>query len=264
MSGYQILCGDALTLLRTLPEASVQCVVTSPPYWGLRNYQTSRWEGGDTKCEHMQIRGMQGASGQRANRRHTQRMLFKGVCGNCGAIREDEQIGLEETPTDYVAKIVSVFREVRRVLKGDGTAWVNLGDCYHQPDKGGYRKQVANINDKQQSNLGSNRQGLPNRQPHPTLKAKDLCMMPARVALALQADGWYLRQEIIWHKPNPMPESVRDRCTKAHEYIYLLAKSERYHFDADAIKEPTSKDSHARYARGRSEAHKYAEGGPGN
>jgi DNA modification methylase len=157
MTNWEILTGDVRQRLSDIPDGSVRCCVTSPPYWGLRDY------------------------------------------GN------DGQIGLEQTPEAYVAEMVGVFREVRRVLTDDGTLWLNLGDSY------------------------ANGSGL--------LKSKNLVGIPWRVAFALQADGWWLRQDIIWHKPNPMPESVTDRCTKSHEYVFLMTKSGRYFYDADAIKE---------------------------
>jgi len=182
--------GDCLASLKTMESESVNTCVTSPPYFGLRDY---------------------------------------GV---------DGQIGLEETPEQYVAKLVEVFREVRRVLRDDGTLWLNLGDSYAGSGMG-----AANYPDcaseKQKSNLGSTtakgRGGMTYG-----LKPKDLIGIPWRVAFALQADGWYLRQDIIWHKPNPMPESVTDRCTKSHEYIFLLSKSQKYHYDNEAIKEPST------------------------
>ena len=161
--------GDCLEVLRGMDSASVQTCVTSPPYWGLRDY------------------GVEG------------------------------QLGLEKTPDEYVAKMVDVFREVRRVLRDDGTLWLNLGDSYSARSGTGYTQMATTA---------------------PGLKTKDLIGIPWRVAFALQADGWYLRQDIIWHKPNPMPESVRDRCTKAHEYIFLMSKSERYYFDSDSIRQP--------------------------
>jgi hypothetical protein len=237
---FRILCGDAVAVLRTLPAESVHCVVTSPPYWGLRDY---------------------GAEGQ---------------------------IGLERTFPEYVERLVAVFREVRRVLRDDGTLWLNLGDCYatgagavgdhpgggeqgarwkgkdtrpgddkrrgvgrpltngrgeaqavpggdmhggHRGSRGGSPKQRHTG-----SNVGPMTQ--PNRLPQPGLKPKDLVGIPWRVAFALQADGWYLRSDVIWHKRSPMPSSVRDRPTGAHEYLFLLSKSERYFYDADAIAEP--------------------------
>jgi DNA modification methylase len=199
MASHRIIQGDCIEGLRTLPDASVHCCVTSPPYWGLRDYG------------------------------------------------HDGQIGLESTPEAYVARMVEVFREVRRVLRDDGTCWVNLGDSYAASglmnlgsQKGlaaarerydGIPRNAAN-DSRMNGEAGSVSCSLP-----PGLKPKDLVGIPWRVAFALQADGWWLRQDIIWHKPNPMPESVRDRCTKAHEYVFLLTKSERYFYDAEAVSE---------------------------
>jgi DNA modification methylase len=199
MSDYEILVGDCRELLATLPERSVQCVVTSPPYFGLRDY---------------------GADGQ---------------------------IGLEPTPDAYVAELVEVFRGVRRVLRDDGTVWLNLGDSYSSGD--GQRTNGPQTNTTTlhgvrvrmpraatpsdgRADVSASFAGMP--------KPKDLVGIPWRVAFALQADGWYLRSDIIWHKPNPMPESVTDRPTKSHEYIFLLTKSERYHYDHAAIAEPAA------------------------
>ena len=186
--------GDCAQTLKYLPEQSVNCCVTSPPYFGLRDY---------------------------------------GV---------DGQIGLEQTPDEYVAKLVEVFREVRRVLRDDGTLWLNLGDSYcgsggagNQFKPGGIAAQgVQAPSTWKEFNTKVVTQRIDG------LKPKDLIGIPWRVAFALQADGWYLRQDIIWHKPNPMPESVKDRCTKAHEYIFLLSKSGRYYFDSEAMKEPAT------------------------
>ncbi len=198
--------GDCRAILPTIEPKSVQCVVTSPPYWGLRDY------------------GVEG------------------------------QLGLEATPEEYVANMVEVFRLVREVLADDGTLWLNLGDSYHNGDKGGYAKdRVTSTDSMQRSNLGANFIGAPNRNPHPLLKPKDLVGIPWRVAFALQADGWYLRSDIIWHKPNPMPESVTDRPTKSHEYLFLLSKNERYYYDAEAIAEPGTGR-----APGNTGPHKYA------
>ena len=181
----RIWLGDAVECLKAMPAGIAQTCVTSPPYWGLRDY---------------------GADGQ---------------------------IGLEDSPDAYVARIVDVFREVRRVLRDDGTVWLNLGDSYTPSGNlnayGGQRK------DRDQSALGFDRANL-----RTTTKPKDLVGIPWRVAFALQADGWYLRSDIIWHKPNPMPESVTDRPTKSHEYIFLLTKEQRYYYDADAISDPAT------------------------
>jgi DNA modification methylase len=179
-----ILQGNVNDKLKEIESDSIQCVVTSPPYWGLRDYGT------------------------------------------------DGQLGLEATPEEYVENMVKVFREVRRVLKDDGTVWLNLGDSYASNQSDGDR--VIKYSPKQKTNAGK----LGGGQRVPVgLKTKDLVGIPWRVAFALQADGWYLRQDIIWHKPNPMPESVTDRCTKSHEYIFLLTKSAQYFYDNDAIKE---------------------------
>jgi DNA modification methylase len=173
-----------------LPDESVHCVVTSPPYWGLRDY------------------GHQG------------------------------QIGLEDDPRDFIDALVGVFREVRRVLRPDGTAWVNLGDSYNSI---GHKKAGSGYGTTGLAGgVAQMHHPLRRENTFPGLKHKDLVGVPWRVAFALQADGWWLRQDIIWHKPNPMPESVRDRCTKAHEYIFLLSKSERYYYDQDAILEPVA------------------------
>lgn len=201
MSDFRILEGDALTVLRMLPDESVQCCVTSPPYWGLRDY---------------------------------------GVKG---------QLGLEKTPEDYVARMVEVFREVRRVLQNDGTCWVNLGDSY--AGCRGNTEEKPGIDNK--SARGGN--GLPVgiRKDVSGLKPKNLVGIPWRVAFGLQADGWYLRSDIIWSKPNPMPESVMDRPTKAHEYLFLLTKGERYFYDHEAIKEPATDTGRVNGRDGRDE-----------
>ncbi len=192
--------GDCLKILRRLPDCSVQCCVTSPPYWGLRDY---------------------------------------GVAG---------QLGLEPTPEAYVARMVEVFREVRRVLRDDGTLWLNMGDSYASNGVGGgspvdvrkYGDRPTRENDKVRGRKEDRSLRIP-----PGLKAKDLVGMPWRLAFALQADGWYLRSDIIWHKPNPMPESVRDRPTKAHEYVFLMSKSERYFWDQEAVREDAAVAPHA-------------------
>jgi site-specific DNA-methyltransferase (cytosine-N4-specific) len=239
-----IICGDAPEVLKELPDESVNCVITSPPYYGLRDYGTATWIGGDEKCDHIEIKalkrdvsgGLLGRDkGTRGEQPHTSasNLTFRKVCQKCGAIRQDQQIGLEETPETYIQKLVEVFKEVKRVLKDDGTLWLNLGDTY----AGGGRGCDT---PKQQSNRGT--RNMPDSIIPVGLKPKDLIGIPWRVAFALQADGWYLRQDIIWAKPNPMPESVTDRCTKSHEYIFLLAKNQKYYFDNEAIKEPDHPD----------------------
>lgn len=191
MRRWEILQGDVRETLRALPEKTVQTCVTSPPYFGLRDY---------------------------------------GV---------DGQIGLEPTPAEYVEQMVAVFREVRRVLRDDGTLWLNVGDSYAA--NRAYQVPSTKGGPKHSNSQSAGGRGsvVPDG-----LKPKDLIGIPWRVAFALQADGWYLRQDIIWHKPNPMPESVRDRCTKAHEYVFLLSKSERYYWDVEAMQEPADPKNH--------------------
>jgi DNA modification methylase len=203
-----IICGDSAEVLKTLEAGSVQCVVTSPPYYGLRDY---------------------GAEGQ---------------------------IGLEETPEAYVEKLVQVFREVRRVLADDGTLWLNLGDSYAgtTPGQGGKsEKQTTNTGSFFEINRAkdrtSKRWGGGKTPASGDVKPKDLFGIPWMVAFALRADGWYLRSDIIWAKPNPMPESVTDRPTKSHEYIFLLSKSAQYYYDAEAIMEPLAAASVSRLSQ---------------
>jgi DNA modification methylase len=205
---FQIHEGDCLASMRQMAPGSARCCVTSPPYFGLRDYG------------------------------------------------HDGQIGLEETPDEYVAKLVEVFREVRRVLADDGTLWLNLGDSYANDGKWG-----GSSGGKHAKALHGNT-SIGRTKVTTGLKPKDLIGIPWRVAFALQADGWYLRQDIVWHKPNPMPESVRDRCTKAHEYLFLLSKSERYYFDAEAMKEPAATAPGRKPRRANSFARKVANGQP--
>lgn len=189
----KIIIGDCVESLKSIDDGIVQTCVTSPPYFGLRDY---------------------------------------GV---------DGQIGLEKNPSDYVTKLVEVFREVKRVLRDDGTVWLNIGDSYSAVSSGnsGYKDGRRNRSERKAAGVVGG------------IRPKNLLGVPWRVAFALQDDGWYLRQDIIWHKPNPMPESVKDRCTKAHEYIFLFSKSPRYYFDSDSIKEPVkSKKGNAKSFRG--------------
>lgn len=214
MSLIDLRIGDALDQLRVVPDKFVQCIVTSPPYWGLRDY---------------------------------------GVTG---------QIGLEPTPADYIDRMVQVFEECRRVLRPDGTCWVVMGDSYFNPRIGGSRGSKSTINSAHGQNAVKDAKraqyspkqtqgAAPDLSPSrrsaiPGLKPKDLVGMPWRLALALQSAGWYLRSDIIWEKATPMPESVRDRPTTSHEHVFLLTRSERYKFDAQAISEPVTGGAHPR------------------
>ena len=242
-----IRVGDALACLRAMPANSVHCCVTSPPYWGLRDYGTPPqiW-GGDPACRHRW--GAEGSkivavADKRAAVHASERdALMDGrpasrgtFCQRCGAWRGS--LGLEPDYRLYVDHLVAVMRAVHRVLRPDGTLWLNLGDCY--ATGAGKAKAAGGRNGP---SGGWEQKGFPvtqpNRMPQPGLKPKDLVGIPWRVAFALQDDGWWLRRDHIWAKPNPMPESVRDRCTTAHEYLFLLTKSARYYYDGAAIKEP--------------------------
>ena len=243
--------GNAIDILRSFEDETFDCCVTSPPYWGLRDYGTSEWVGGSyEECTHKQAKersrydrklteGSRHAEIAKTTQ-GTDGARWKETCPSCGAKKVDLQLGLEKTPEEYVAKMVEVFREVRRVLKKDGTLWLNLGDSYANNKDG--NTQGTSTSGLNYTNPKKDLEGFRNEQKFskkvpPGLKQKDLVGIPWRVAFALQADGWYLRQDIIWAKPNPMPESVTDRCTKAHEYVFLLSKSQKYYFDNEAIKE---------------------------
>jgi len=232
--------GDCRETMRKWASQGVkaQTCITSPPYYGLRDYGTGKWIGGDENCSHKRDSKYSDKTiTGHANKDLTVGdAIYKSVCPKCGAVREDRQLGLEETPEEYIKAMVEVFRCVWDVLEDDGTLWLNIGDSYYnyRPGKGQALVQQSvsnNIQDLPQvcARRGNKLEGL---------KEKDLIGIPWMLAFALRADGWYLRQDIIWHKPNPMPESVGDRCTKSHEYIFLLSKSRKYHFDHEAIKEP--------------------------
>lgn len=247
-----IIQGDALAVLKTLPDQSVNMCVTSPPYYALRDYGTTSWIGGDPNCDHKgaPIRTRENVNQHTGTGNDVKNSVtdapVKQVCPKCGAVRVDDQIGLEETPEQYIERLVAVFHEVKRVLRNDGTLWVNIGDSYSGSGKGGANYPDSVVDSKQATNKGSLIAPLPVNTPAGT-KPKDLIGIPWMLAFALRSDGWYLRQDIIWQKPNPMPESVTDRCTKSHEYIFLLSKSAKYYYDADAIKEPTiTKDANLR------------------
>lgn len=237
MNKYEVKVGNCIEVLKGLPDESVNCIVTSPPYYGLRDYGTGTWVGGDPSCPHRRLskRSDHTITGhaQAELEGNVGDAIYKSVCPLCGAVRVDEQIGLEETPEEYIQRLVLVFRECKRVLKDDGTLWVNIGDSYAGTgSKGDYR-------DPKYAE-GRNGQAESITQKVAGCKNKDLIGIPWMLAFALREDGWYLRQDIIWHKANPMPEPVKDRCTKAHEYIFLLSKSPRYYYDYEAIQETTN------------------------
>jgi DNA modification methylase len=262
----QILVGDCRDTLRGLPHGYFHTCVTSPPYWGLRDYGTPplSWPA----ITYAPLAGLP-------------------ACVDVPAM--ECSLGLEPTLEAFIGHMVLVFREVRRTLRDDGTLWLNMGDSYAGSRRGGNSHTITGEGADESKRAAEAMRGghqafteqhkaasgeafrsmtasrrrddepIPRSDVRiPGLKPKDLVGQPWRLALALQADGWWLRSDVIWHKPNPMPESTKDRPTKAHEYVFLLSKSERYYYDADAIKEPASEDTHARYARGRSDVHKHS------
>jgi len=277
-----VIQGDCREALAGMPAKSVQCVATSPPYYNLRDYGTGEWEGGNADCDHkpgsekrVGKTGLQGGKGTAGR----QKEGYRDVCGKCGARRVDRQIGLEGTPEEYIANLVAVGREIWRVLRDDGVWWLNLGDSYWGSGKwnssGGESMFGESVHGKWLDTLKSNNTPNHTLKKHEVLKPKDLVGIPWRAAFALQAAGWWLRSDIIeevelycpcgcghvleeriwrwsqdrdviWEKPNPMPESVTDRPTRAHEYVFLLTKSERYFYDAEAIKEPVATATVAR------------------
>ncbi len=238
---WELKIGDSLETLKNMESGSVHCVVSSPPYWGLRDYGTGTWEGGDPDCSHKKAEGWSTAkstlSGQ-GSKTHLGHQLegYGSKCRKCGALRVDKQLGVEDTPEKYVSNILAVFMEVHRVLREDGTLWLNLGDTYNtRPASTGIsfrrdRKKVMPVT----------------RTLDGTLQQKNLIGIPWRVAFALQDSGWILRSEIIWVKSNPMPESVTDRPSKSHETIFLFSKSQQYYYDNEAIREPIAASSFVR------------------
>lgn len=212
-STVRVLHGHVLKMLARLPEASIDCCVTSPPYWGLRDYglPPQVWDAGEG-CAHSWSEA--------------------GFCNLCKAWRG--QLGLEPDLDLYLRHVVEVFRQVRRVLKPTGTLWLNLGDAYNSATSAPRRPSAGSVSYWRSAGAMGDR-----RLRVPGLKPKDLVGLPWRVALALQADGWYLRSDVVWAKPNPLPEGVTDRPVRSHEYVFLLTKSERYFYDAEAVREST-------------------------
>lgn len=268
----QCIVGDCRDVMADLivRGVKVQTVVTSPPYWGLRDYGTGEWDGGAEGCDHArQLGGTNsstlhhwdnGLNAATIGEKVTSygRASYRDRCGKCGARRVDRQLGLERDPVRYLARMRSVFRLVWDLLADDGTLWLNMGDSYNSPCANGGVGCNSTINGQRtqeafrrasrvmKSRIQPPDVDGPNRRRQHGLKEKDLVGMPWALAFVLRSDGWYLRSDVIWHKANPMPESVNDRPTKAHEYLFLLTKSPRYYYDADAIKEPASENTHPR------------------
>ena len=234
----RILVGDCRETLRRLPDQSVHCVVTSPPYFALRDYGTGRWEGGDSTCHHKTRRPATAANGStldggKATTGHQQEG-YRQVCARCGARRVDRQIGLEASVDAYLDTLLAVFAEVRRVLRDDGTLWLDMGDSYAGSGKGPTGAHGVGQHET--------RQGF--HSPKPSAgKAKSLMLVPWRLLLALDAAGWTVRSVIAWCKAAPMPESVTDRPTSAWEPIFLLTKKPRYYYDAEAVRQPVAEST---------------------
>ena len=216
MDDNRIICGDAIEMLRTLPPESVNCCITSPPYYGLRDY------------------GMAG------------------------------QIGLEQSPVEYISRLVDVFREVRHILRSDGTLWIVIADSYAGSSKGALKEErLRDIKTKQSYKYSTSNPAAKLPKTWDGIKPKDLIGIPWALAFALRGDGWYLRSAVIWHKPNALPESCRDRPTRSYEHVFLLSKSYHYYYDQEAIKEPVAEGTKARMKRAVSDNHKYAGAAPG-
>jgi len=223
MEANRIIQGDCLTVLKTLPSECIDMVITSPPYWALRDYGTAKWKGGDEMCDHTTARSrgddikpsdkQKTMKGSRPNTQH--------ICAVCGAVRDDQQLGLESTFHEYITKLSNIFDEVKRVLKKDGTCWVNLGDTYST--------QSGAMRDGKFGPKQTNNQAF--IQPKTNMPDKCLLQIPSRFAIEMCNRGWILRNEIVWHKPNCMPHSVRDRFTVDFERIFFFVKSKKYFFE---------------------------------
>ena len=226
----RIIVGDCRQVLKEFPEGVVNTTVTSPPYYNLRDYGTGSWSGGDKNCDHQVGRFEYDVSSKQKSNSASAGHQAKNKCPKCGAMREDNQIGLEDSIDDYIEQLCLVFDEVYRVTTQDGTLWLNIGDCY---SAGG------EINaDGRRGFSGAKGLGYKNKSVA-GLTPKDLIGVPWRLAFALQKRGWILRSDIIWSKYNPMPESVSDRPTSSHEYIFLLAKNKKYYYDHESVMEKT-------------------------
>ncbi|GAA5121334.1 DNA-methyltransferase [Haloechinothrix salitolerans] len=222
--------GDAVEVLSQLPAASADCVVTSPPYWRLRDYGTATWRGGDPNCPHTVIEA-------------AHRSGHPPQCRRCGARRHDQQIGLEPDPDSYIASLRAVFGQLRRTVAATGTVWLNIGDCYSAEPPGRTQNPMRASSLSGRGAAGPLRESVHKADIDRTrsLPRKNLVGMPWRVAFALQRDGWILRNCIIWAKPNAMPESVRDRLSTRYEMIFLLVQQQKYYFDLDALREPLTR-----------------------
>ncbi len=225
-----ILQGDALTKLKELPEKSINMCMTSPPYWALRDYGTANWDGGDKNCNHKIPEGEQDPKNKN-NTSHNVRFI-RDVCYKCGAKRVDKQLGLEPTSDQYISSICDIFDKVKRVLRDDGTCWVNIGDTY---------MNNSSYSEKGRQGYGNDKIGMINKSDS-NIKTKSLTMIPMRFAIEMVNRGWILRNTIIWHKPNAMPCSVKDRFTVDFEYIFFFSKKKKYYFETQYDKLQTNEN----------------------
>lgn len=253
----RIINADVLDGLRQLPDESVHCVVTSPPYFGLRDYGTATWIGGDSACAHSVGGQIADSKNPGAIQSGVRPGIDASYCRSCGAERIDRQMGLEPTPDDYVSRMVETFREVRRVLRSDGNLWLNVGDSYagswgaqsRGDDYPGTLEGGSTLSARQIKAHPKGQKNTGSMKKTPGLKPKDLIGVPWMLAFALRSDGWWLRSANVWAKPNGMPESVEDRPTVAHEYVFQLTKSERYFYNAEGVRLPPVPESVGRLAR---------------
>ncbi len=256
-----VVQADALTYLQSLPDESVHLIVTSPPYFGLRDYGTGTWSGGDPACAH-------DSSGRPGDNKNPQ-AITAGVragadnftCRKCGATRTDGQMGLEGSPQEYVARLVAVFHEAKRVLRRDGNLFVNLDDSYVGHKGKNYLKTRDRPRDKTMHVPGGHDIGTPHTSNG--IPNKSLMAVPERFLIAMIDDGWVAREKIAWVKGNPMPESMKDRCTRSFEMIYHFSKTQKHWMDMAAVSQPTAAETFARAKRGVSAKHKMVNGAPG-
>jgi DNA modification methylase len=243
----QVVCKSAIDLLKDLPDQSVHCIITSPPYFGLRDYGTAKWEGGDSDCKHRVGNQVEDNKAKNAITSGVRPGVDASTCILCGAKRIDDQIGLEQTPEQYVDRLVEIFHEAKRVLRNDGILWLNLGDSFSsgkqgRDDSDRNRRLRGDKTDELEGNIYVNK----SRRVPSGYKSKDLLGIPFRVAFALQEDGWYWRSTIPWVKRNAMPESVKDRPTSGVEYVFMFSKSQKYYYDYSAIQRPLAESSISR------------------
>jgi len=237
-----------------LDSESVDCVMTSPPYWALRDYGTATWEGGDPKCDHRTFDNDIENAGEKQKTNKGSMRTFKEVCRQCGAVRKDKQLGLEPTFQEYITKLCDIFDEVKRVLKDDGSCWINMGDTYFTTTGAGYFDRgncSFGQEEKYGQKAGGNYKGLKPKADQ--LPQKSLCQIPSRFAIEMSNRGWILRSDIIWWKPNCMPSSVKDRFTVDYEHLFFFVKNRRYYFETQYesyadIRKPITKEE--RIAKG--------------